>query len=78
MAAGIGAIAVGLSLSATYERRLERLTVEADQLRGLLALVRDPGSQVVTLAGLEPGAEVVTSGNFLVAAESRLASALDK
>jgi len=30
------------------------------------------------LAGLEPGESVVTSGNFLVAAESRLASALGK
>lgn len=61
VAAGIAAIAVGLSLSATYERRLERLTAEtralrgeADRLRGLLAPVRDPGSQIVSLAGLGP------------------------
>ena len=61
MAAGIAAIAVGLSLTATYERRLERLAAEtralraeADRLHGLLAPVRDPGSQIVTLAGLEP------------------------
>jgi anti-sigma-K factor RskA len=61
MAAGLAAIAVGLSLSAMYERRLERLAaetralrVEGERLQGLLALVRDPGAQVVALAGLAP------------------------
>ena len=61
MAAGIAAIAVGLSLSAVYERRLATLAEETRALRGeserqqaILALVRDPGAQIVTLAGLEP------------------------
>jgi anti-sigma-K factor RskA len=61
MAAGIAAIAVGLSLSAMYEKRLEALAEETRALRAqvereqaILALVRDPGTQVVALAGLEP------------------------
>lgn len=61
MAAGIAAIAVGLSLSAAYEKRLAALAEETRALRAenerqqaILALVRDPGAQVVTLAGLEP------------------------
>ena len=61
MAAGIAAIAVGLSLSAMYEKRLQALAEETRALRAevehqqaLLALVRDPGTQVVALAGLEP------------------------
>jgi anti-sigma-K factor RskA len=61
MAAGIAAIAVGLSLSAVYEKRLAALADETRALRAeserqqaILALLRDPGTQVVTLAGLEP------------------------
>jgi len=61
VAAGIAAMAVGLSLSAMYEKRLERLAAETralraegERLQGILALVRDPGTQVVALAGLEP------------------------
>ena len=61
MAAGIAAIAVGFSLSAMYEKRLEALAEETRALRAegerqqaILALVRDPGTQVVALAGLEP------------------------
>jgi len=61
MAAGIAAIAVGLSLSSVYEKRLAALAEETRALRAvserqqaILALVRDPGTQVVTLAGLEP------------------------
>ena len=61
MAAGIAAIAVGLSLSAMYEKRLEALAAETRALRAegqrqraVLDLVRDPGTQVVALAGLEP------------------------
>jgi anti-sigma-K factor RskA len=61
MAAGIAAIAVGLSLAAMYEKRLQILTEETRALRAegerqqaILALVRDPGTQVVSLAGLEP------------------------
>jgi len=67
-AAGIAAIAVGLSISATYERRLEALAREAsalraglerqqaelDRQRAMVALVRDPATQIVALAGLEP------------------------
>ena len=61
MAAGIAAIAVGLSLSAMYEKRLEAVAEETRALRAeverqqaILALIRDPGTQVVALAGLEP------------------------
>ena len=61
MAAGIAAIAVGFSLSAMYERRLEALAAETRALRAegerqqaILTLIRDPGTQVVALAGLEP------------------------
>ena len=61
MAAGIAAIAVGLSLSAMYEKQLEAVAEETRALRAeierqqaILALVRDPGTQVVALAGLEP------------------------
>ena len=68
MAAGIAAIAVGLAVSATYQRRLEALGREVSALRqdldrqradlarerALVALVRDPATQIVPLAGLEP------------------------
>jgi anti-sigma-K factor RskA len=89
MAAGLAAIAVGLSVSVTYQRRLETLTREASALRGdldrqrteldrqraLVALVRDPATQIVALAGLEPAPSArarmiwnVREGGLLVAA----------
>jgi anti-sigma-K factor RskA len=67
-AAGLAGIIVGASMSATYENRLQALAREASELKGLLqrqqaeidrqrailALIRDPATQVVALAGLEP------------------------
>jgi anti-sigma-K factor RskA len=64
-AAGIAAVLVGLIVSAMYERRLgelgqeaavlksevQRLKVEIDQQQGVVALMRDPETQVVALAG---------------------------
>jgi anti-sigma-K factor RskA len=81
MAAGIGAIAVGVWVSSSYENRLEALAQETRALRAelerqqsILALVRDPTAQVVSLAGLEPApaarARVIwspPSGGLLVA-----------
>lgn len=61
IAAGLAAIAVGLGLSASYERRVAALATEATTLRAeverqraTLALVRDPAAQIVSLDGLEP------------------------
>ena len=61
MAAGIAAIAVAVPLSSRYEHRLNDLAQEAATLRAelerqraIVALIRDPGTQVVALAGLEP------------------------
>ena len=68
MAAGIAAIVVGLSVSATYEKRVEALAREVASLRASLerqqaeierqrviaGLIRDPATQFVALAGLEP------------------------
>jgi anti-sigma-K factor RskA len=61
MAAGIAAIAVGFAVSTSYERRLEALGQEAatlkaelDRQAAILALLRDPATQVVALNGLEP------------------------
>jgi len=58
LAAGIAAIAVGLTVSARYERRLEALGQEAAELRtqvqreqSLLAILRDPATQMVALSG---------------------------
>jgi len=81
MAAGIAAIAVGLVVSAAYDRRLTRLiqeqaalSQELDRQQSLVALLRDPATQVVTLSGLEaaPGAKArmlwhATAGGLLVA-----------
>jgi anti-sigma-K factor RskA len=81
MAAGIAAIAVGLVVSAAYDRRLTQLAYEAAALKqeterqqSLVALLRDPATQVVTLSGLEPapGAKArmlwhATAGGLLVA-----------
>lgn len=81
LAAGIAAIAVGLVVSAAYDRRLTQLAQEAAALKqeterqqSLVALLRDPATQVVSLSGLEPapGAKArmlwhATAGGLLVA-----------
>jgi len=61
LAAGVAAIAVGLSVSASHDKRLAALAREAATLRGeidrqqqLIALVRDPSTEVVALSGLAP------------------------
>jgi len=61
LAAGIAAIAVGLSVSASYERRLDALAREAvvlkaeiERARRLLAMLGDPGTDIVALSGREP------------------------
>jgi anti-sigma-K factor RskA len=61
LAAGLAAIVVGLSVSASYEKRLDALAREAAALRDTLAreqqvvaLVRDPTTAIVALDGLEP------------------------
>jgi anti-sigma-K factor RskA len=82
MAAGIAAIAVGLSLSASYEKRLDALAqetrtlrAELDRQQGMLALIRDPATQVIALSGLEPAPSAkarmiwnAPAGGLLVAA----------
>jgi len=81
MAAGIAAIAVGLVVSAAYDRRLNHLAQEAAALKqeaerqqSVVALLRDPATQVVALSGLAPapGAKArmlwhATAGGLLVA-----------
>jgi anti-sigma-K factor RskA len=61
MAAGLAAIVVGYGVSASYEQRLAALGREAGALRAeldaeraVLALLGDPATQIVALAGLEP------------------------
>jgi len=61
MAAGLAAIVVGWSVSSTYEKRIDSLAHDADQLKAdlrsqqaVLTLLRDPATQVVSLAGLPP------------------------
>jgi anti-sigma-K factor RskA len=61
LAAGLAAIVVGWSVSATYEKRLDALVHDADQLRAelrgqqaVIAILHDPATQVVALAGLAP------------------------
>ena len=58
LAAGIAAVVVGLWLSTSYDRRLQALAQEAAVLRAeltrqqaVLAILRDPATQVVALAG---------------------------
>jgi anti-sigma-K factor RskA len=82
MAAGIAAIAVGFVVSTTYERRVAELSREATTLReelerqqGLVAILRDPTTQVVALAGQAPSPEArgrmlwhVKAGGLLVSA----------
>ncbi len=81
MAAGIAAIAVGLVVSAAYDRRLNKLAQETAALKqkterqqSLVALLRDPATQVAALLGLAPapGAKATvlwhaTAGGLLVA-----------
>jgi anti-sigma-K factor RskA len=64
MAAGIAAIAVGLAVSASYERRVAALAQEATALRqellrqhSVMAILRDPATQIVALAGQGPSPE---------------------
>jgi anti-sigma-K factor RskA len=64
LAAGIAAITVGLSVSSNYEKRLQALTDEAatlkadiDRERAFIALLRDPSTEVLALAGLKPAPE---------------------
>jgi anti-sigma-K factor RskA len=61
MAAGLAAVVVGWSVSSTYEKRLDALTRDAEQLRAelrgqqaVITILRDPATQVVALAGLPP------------------------
>jgi anti-sigma-K factor RskA len=61
MAAGLAAVVVGWTVSATYEKRLDTLARDADQLKAelrgqqaVIAILRDPVTQVVALAGLPP------------------------
>jgi anti-sigma-K factor RskA len=61
MAAGLAAIVVGWSVSSTYEKRLDALARDADELKAalrnqqtVLGILRDPGTQVVVLGGLPP------------------------
>ena len=61
MAAGVAAIAVGLAVSSRYEQRLQALGQEARTLRGeldrqasVLAILRDPATQMVALSGQTP------------------------
>jgi anti-sigma-K factor RskA len=61
MAAGLAAIVVGWSVSSTYEKRLDALARDAEQLKAelrsqqvVIAILRDPATQVVALAGRAP------------------------
>lgn len=61
MAAGLAAVVVGWTVSATYEKRLDTLARDADQLKAelrsqqaVIAILRDPATQVVALSGLPP------------------------
>lgn len=61
MATGLAAIVVGWSVSATYEKRLDALAHDADQLKAelreqqaVIEILRDPATQVVALGGLPP------------------------
>ena len=61
IAAGLAAIVVGWSVSSTYEKRLDALARDAEQLKAelrsqqtVIAILRDPATQVVALAGQAP------------------------
>ena len=82
MAAGIAAIVVGLVVSAGYERRLQMLAQEAaavrrelDAQQAVVGILRDPATQVVSLAGQSPSPEArgrmlwhTTGGGLFVSA----------
>jgi anti-sigma-K factor RskA len=82
LAAGIAAAAVGWTVSARYERRLEALGQQAAELhaevkreQSLLAMLGDPVTQVVVLSGQAPSPEARArmlwhekAGGLLVAA----------
>jgi anti-sigma-K factor RskA len=61
MAAGLAALAVGLSMSSSYEKRLAVLARESEALKAdirreqqVIAMLRDPATQIVALSGLQP------------------------
>lgn len=61
MAAGLAAVVVGWAVSASYEKRLDALAREADQLeaelrgqKAITAILRDPATRVVVLSGRPP------------------------
>jgi hypothetical protein len=61
MAAAIAAIAVGLAVSAVYDRRISQLAQEQAQLKeeltrqgALVTILQDPATRVVALSGLPP------------------------
>ena len=61
MAAGLAAVVVGWTVSSTYEKRLDALGRDADLLKAelqrqqtVIAILRDPATQMVALAGLPP------------------------
>jgi anti-sigma-K factor RskA len=61
MAAGLAAIAVGWSVSSTYEQRLDALARDAEQLKAelrsqqtVITILRDPATQMIALAGQAP------------------------
>jgi anti-sigma-K factor RskA len=82
MAAGIAALAVGFAVSSRYEARLLDLSREAATLRedltrqqAVVAILRDPATQVVVLAGQAASPEAkgrvlwhATAGGLVVAA----------
>jgi anti-sigma-K factor RskA len=80
MAAAIAAIAVGLAVSAVYDRRISQLAQEQVQLKeeltrqgALVTILQDPATRVVALSGLPPAPEAkarilwhATAGGILV------------
>jgi anti-sigma-K factor RskA len=81
MAAAIAAIAVGLAVSAVYDRRISRLAQEQVMLKeelarqgALVTILQDPATRVVALSGLPPAPDAkarilwhATAGGLLVA-----------
>jgi len=82
LAAGLAAVVIALSMSARYEERLGALGREAAALQDelgrqqqIVAILRDPATEIVSLAGLEPAPAArarmiwhATAGGLLVAA----------
>jgi anti-sigma-K factor RskA len=81
MAAGIAAIAVGLTVSTVYDRRISQLAQEQALLRqelarqeALVTILQDPATRIIALSGLAPAPEArgrmlwhATAGGLLVA-----------